>query len=140
MFDPADPNQCLAAQLRAGSRLLGRAYDEALAPSGLTATQFSVLARLSAGPMSVAVLAEALDTERSGMSRNLQLLEAAGLVTRAKPDGGRGRLVRLTAEGASRLASAMPLWRAIQARLNGRLGGALCTELLQDLAALRHAL
>ncbi|MDH3474180.1 MAG: MarR family transcriptional regulator, partial [Rhodospirillales bacterium] len=65
--------------LRRTARRLTQAYDQALRPSGLRLTQFSVLANLTrSGGLSITDLAELLAMERTTLTRNLRPLERAG--------------------------------------------------------------
>jgi len=50
----ASPEACNCAQLRKASRRVTRLYDDALAPIGLGANQYSILAQLNhAGPSAI---------------------------------------------------------------------------------------
>jgi DNA-binding MarR family transcriptional regulator len=71
-----------AAVIRTAARAVTRAYDEALRPVGLRATQLSVLLAVAAeDPMSITALAKFMGMERSTLTRNLRPLEKEGLVT-----------------------------------------------------------
>ena len=117
---------CLFNAGRRLSRLLTQAYERQLAPAGLKATQFALLAQLE--PLdeegaSIVVLARSLDIEASTFSRNLKPLVRDGLVTLARGTDGRQRRVTLTAAGRARYAAALPLWRKAQGRVREALGG-----------------
>src|SRR5262245_3449900 len=94
---------CLA--LREAARHVSQLYDRCLAPSGLRATQYSILARLRhAGPLTVNALAASLVMDRTALGRAVRPLERDGLV--AVTIGGRDRRrreLRLTDAGAARL-------------------------------------
>jgi DNA-binding transcriptional ArsR family regulator len=78
---------CLCHNVRMASRVVSRAYDEALRPSGLRATQIAVLAAVGArGALSIKSLADSLEMERTTLTRNLRPLEEQGLVAIA-PEG-----------------------------------------------------
>src|SRR5438445_13303592 len=73
--------QCTCLNLRRITRKVTQRYDEWLAPSGLRATQFSLLGILHApGEVSISGLAERMDIDRTTLTRNLQLLAEQGLV------------------------------------------------------------
>lgn len=119
-------HDCLFTTGRRLSRLLTQAYERQLAPSGLKATQFSLLAALvplEAKGASVAQLARGLDLEASTLSRNLKPLLRAGLLAMVRGTDGRQRRVSLTAAGRERYEAAVPLWRKAQARVREALGG-----------------
>ncbi len=122
MATPDTPCSCLA--LRQASRVLTQRYDDALAPSGLRVTQYSVLARLHRlGPSSVQQLAEALVMDRSTLGHNLRPLERDGLVAlETHPTDKRTRRLELTELGKSTLARARPLWRQAQSQFEATYG------------------
>lgn len=83
---------------------LSRARFEKRLPEGLNVPQFSVLnhlARLGDGRTPLA-LARAFQTPKTSMTHTLSVLEARGYIAMApNPADGRGKIVRLTAEGAA---------------------------------------
>ena len=108
---------CMCLNTQRAARAVARRYDAAFRPIGLTSGQFSILAGLNqAAPVSIGALADGLGLERTTLTRNLALLEAAGLVALAAGEGDRRvRNVALTAQGRAKLVLAMPFWRAAQA-------------------------
>ena len=111
-----DPLACTCFALRAATRRLTRRYDEALAPSGLGGSQFTLLNFVAAMPgCGVAELADLLDMDVSTATRNLRPLAAAGYLTlRAGSRDARRREVRLTPKGSSVLEKAHALWAKAQ--------------------------
>src|SRR5229473_861357 len=76
------PSACTCFRLRSLTRRVTQLYDQVLAPSGLTVTQYSLLAhalRQDAAP-TLSELAQQLFTDRTTLTRNLKLLADAGLV------------------------------------------------------------
>ncbi|MCB1787001.1 MAG: MarR family transcriptional regulator, partial [Gammaproteobacteria bacterium] len=72
---------CHCTRLRRAAHAVTRLYDEALAATGLTVTQFSLLRTISRlDEPYITTLAEATGLERSTLGRNLRPLEKAGLV------------------------------------------------------------
>ena len=128
---------CLA--LRRAARRISDMYDEALAPTGLRATQFSILAVLSAmDGLSVKELAEKLDLDRTTMGKNLRPLERDGLVAvRASDSDGRSRAIALTNAGRKKLGAALPLWTEAQARYEAANGQRKTRKLRAELSELR---
>ena len=96
------------------SRMAGFRLGEALAAMEMRTHEFSVLNYLSeAGPLSQQEVGEALRINPSNLVGLLDLLEADGLLVRARdPRDRRRHLVQLTAAGRHRLARA---WRAAEA-------------------------
>src|SRR6266853_1185276 len=110
---------CACTSLRRATRLVTAAYDRTLAPSGLRVTQFSILRTLGRlGPLTITRLAAEAALDRSTMGRNLDPLERRGLVRiEAGHQDQRERVVHLTAAGEAAVESALPCWRAAQARV-----------------------
>ena len=121
--DPLDPAGCACANLRKASRAVTQVYDADLRPTGLKATQFTVLATLATvGDIPLTRLADAMVMDRTTLTRNLKPLVARGLV-RVAPDGDRRiRRINLTRSGAVAFDQALPYWRKAQARLVDGLG------------------
>lgn len=131
-----DPCHCHA--LRRAARSVTGFYDEALAPTGLRLSQFSMLAQLSGGKgVALGELAEALGLDRTTATRNLRLLERAGYVAIAAAEAdGRRKAIGLTEAGRAVLRAAFPLWQGAQAALEKRHGAALVEQLRGTLRAL----
>ena len=109
---------CSCMALRRAARRVSNYYDAVLSPSGVRATQYSILALLSdAGALSINDLASRLDLDRTTTGKNLRPLTTARLVkiTRSSADG-RSRVAELTERGAATLRRARPLWREAQAQ------------------------
>lgn len=114
---------CICGRLRRASRALTRTYDDALAPVGLTVTQFSILRTLDAMTHpSLAELADATAHEKSGLWRTLQPLIRSGAVVSAPIEGLRGARLTLTDEGRDLLQRALPLWTETQNTIGDALG------------------
>ena len=127
---------CVCFNLRRAARAVTQLYDAALEPSGLRATQFSLLVALHlAGPATISRLARALVTDRTTLTRNLKPLGKRGLVEIVAGADRRTRTVRLTGRGREALATALPRWRRVQAGLVGGLGAERWRRLMPDLAA-----
>lgn len=115
---------CLCLASRRAARRITRVYDRALRPYGLRVTQFTVLVMLSLrGAMTVGELAEALGAERTTLTRNLALIEAASWV-KIQPgeDDARSRVVTVTDEGRAVVAAAFPVWRKAQSLMTEAIG------------------
>lgn len=130
-----DASPCICGRLRRTSRALTRLYDDALAPVGVTVTQFSVMRILSRldGPTLIE-LAEATAHEKSALWRTLQPLVKKGWVVSAAETGVRGQRLSVTPAGREKLADALPHWRAVQAKVSETLGDreAALIALLQE--------
>jgi DNA-binding MarR family transcriptional regulator len=114
---------CVCAKLRRSARIVSGLYDEALAPSGLSVAQFSLLRMLQrAGPCSLTEFASATGHDRSTLNRTLRPLEQAGFVSSSPGADQRARIVAVTAQARSAMRAAQPHWEAAQARIHSALG------------------
>lgn len=129
---------CNCFALRKASRYLTAAYDQALAPTGLRATQFTILQKLAAhGSMTIGQLAEIIATDRTTMATNLKPLERNRFVSVAAPaDDRRKRVVNLTDEGVQKFEEGLPLWRKVQDAFEENFGSGPALELRQQLNAI----
>jgi DNA-binding MarR family transcriptional regulator len=124
---------CVAGHLRAATRAITRRYDSALRPHGVRITQIAILVELRRRqPQTLSAFARALGSDRSGVARDLAILEGAGLVASSRaPDDRRARLLSLTEAGEQKLAECGSAWRAAQARVREGLGDADVTALVE---------
>ena len=116
---------CVCFNLRKTARAITQMYDEILKPSGLRATQFSVLAAVAAkGPASMTALSKTLVMDRTTLTRNLKPLLDQGLVKADKGADRRQRQIVITGDGETALVRALPLWRRAQDQVVVGLGEA----------------
>jgi DNA-binding MarR family transcriptional regulator len=133
--DTLDPAACTCTSLRKAARAVTQVYDEALRPSGIKATQFTLLATLvKCGDPPLTKLAEALVMDRTTLTRNLKPLLSKGWISTTRDQDQRVRRIALTETGRQVLDAALPLWRAAQSRLVGRLGPERWSGFLDDLS------
>ena len=120
---------CLAMRARRLSRVLTRAYEDALRDLGLTVPQFTLLTAIAAdGPMTAGDICRRLDLEKSTLSRTLGKMIARGWLQEHHPSGGQ-REIHLTPFGRRTLAEAVPAWEAVQAKAKRAFG----TQALESL-------
>jgi DNA-binding MarR family transcriptional regulator len=114
---------CACHKIRMAMRCVTRAYDEALRPTGLRATQILLLVAIAAeGGMSITALADTLGMDRTTLTRNVGPLEKEGLIRRSDEGWRRSRALTVTPAGRARMAEAIPLWRGAQDNLRRKLG------------------
>jgi DNA-binding MarR family transcriptional regulator len=131
------PTACLTHGLMRAARMLARGFEAKAATLGVTAPQFTVLARLSGqGPMTVSQIAMAVEADRTTMTRNLAVMAGKGWIVEASAEDRRERIWSLTDAGRATLSGVMPVWQEWQAGLVGRLGPDRATLLLSTLKAL----
>lgn len=136
---------CTNTALRRATRRLGQLYDEAVAPAGLKATQFGLLAQ-TAGLRddgrqdwpTLQALAERLAVSISALTHALRPLVRDGLVE-LRPDAHDRRTKRaaLTPLGEARLHEALALWADANQRVEKVLGvsAAALRTLADDVAS-----
>jgi DNA-binding MarR family transcriptional regulator len=117
-----DFSLCMVSNTRMAARAVTRRYDAYLRPFGVTATQLSLLGGLSelAGA-SVSEIAEARGFDRTTLTRNLDRLEAMGLVRSRHAARGNGRIAGITDKGDALIEQLLPLWRRAQADMQAEL-------------------
>lgn len=136
---------CLAGQLRRTARAVSRVQDLALAPIGLSAAQFSLLASLIAAasspdqPVPLGDLARRLAMDRSTLHRNLLPLSEAEFLVVEGRRGRRGSTVTATAKAHDALNRALPMWQACQQTLVATVGEGDSGRLLAALQRLANA-
>ena len=135
------PANCTCFNLRKAARAVTQAYDKAMRPSGLRATQFSLLSAVSKlGPVGIKDLAKALVMDRTTLGRNLKVLSDRRLLDIGEGDDRRYRPITLTPQGRESLDLALPLWRQAQTRMANGLGHDRLAEFLGNLGeAIRQA-
>jgi DNA-binding MarR family transcriptional regulator len=129
---------CLCLHLQRAARAVGRRFDEALRPLGLTNGQFSLLMSLNRPqPPTIGSVATLLAMDRTTLTAALKPLERRGLVkVTIDPEDRRSRRLGLTANGRGLLANAVPVWRREHAVIDLLLAGEDPERLRTDLRAL----
>ncbi|WP_245297049.1 MULTISPECIES: MarR family winged helix-turn-helix transcriptional regulator [Rhodomicrobium] len=131
----------MCLHIQRASRAIGRHFDLALRPVGLTNWQFSMLATLMASPDStVNGLAELLGMDRTTTTRNVKPLERRGFLE-IRPDqkDARIRRILLTDAGRAILARAEPYWRRANDAVEAKLGGQAPAELRAALGTITRS-
>src|SRR5262249_57713556 len=87
---------CACHKARTAARVVTRAYDEALRPVGLRATQLAVLVAVATDEaISINALAQVMGMDRTTLTRNLRPLEKEGLVPPALAGSRRSRPLQI---------------------------------------------
>ncbi len=118
-------DRCLCLHVQRAARALGRRFDDALRPFGLTNGQFSLLMALNRPePPRIKDLAPFLAMDRTTLTAALKPLERRGLL-KVLPDDKdrRSRRLRITPEGTDLLAEAVPVWRRVHDEVDELLSG-----------------
>ncbi|MEQ8508114.1 MAG: MarR family winged helix-turn-helix transcriptional regulator [Rhodospirillaceae bacterium] len=126
---------CLCFHTRKASRAITQIFDKLLAPTGLKATQLSLLMVVnSRGPIRIGELSDALVSDSTTLSRTIKPLLKSGFISQSpSSEDGRIKLIELTAEGAVALDQALPLWQQAQSLVAKKLGGETVQNMLTAL-------
>jgi DNA-binding MarR family transcriptional regulator len=129
------PQFCACANLRQAARAITQFYDAQLQPSGLRATQFTVLMAISLNQqITITDLAARLGMDRTTLTRNLKPLEKQGLVESDPGEDRRTRVVTLTGQGKEALKKAWPLWEKTQQQVVEALGPEKFNQVLANVS------
>ena len=129
---------CAGWNARLAARRITAFLNRRMQDSSLSLVQFGLMAQIaSATNGALSELAQRTGLDQSTLSRNLQVLEAAGLVEIAAGDrDARRRAVGLTEKGARSLEAGLADWK----RAHGELAKRLDPEAARRLALAAEAL
>jgi DNA-binding MarR family transcriptional regulator len=102
---------CLNFHLRRTARAVTAYYDEALKPTGVKITQFSILMAIaSKGESGITEVARLAQCDRTTLTRSLKILESDKLIEIKKAPPGNGRRLTITAAGVKKMKQVYPYW------------------------------
>ena len=136
---PRPVHQPLGLHLTRVSRIVSRAFDDALAEAGGSLPVWLVLISLKSGQLaSQRELADAIGIQGATLTHHLDAMESAGLVTRRRdPENRRLHLVELTPAGDALFARMRDAAMAFDERLRAGLSRPEVAQLEVLLARLR---
>jgi DNA-binding MarR family transcriptional regulator len=125
---------CAGWNSRIAARRITAFFEREIASTGLSVSQLGLMAAVAAtSDDTLGALALKTGLDQSTLSRNLRTLEGEGFVEIATVESDlRRRVVWLTETGARRLAAAMPVWRAAQAKLSETLSVDAVRQIARD--------
>jgi len=125
---------CLGLRARVVERVVSSIFDRQLRPLGLRNTQVTVLTAIAKAEFATPrALGQALDLEKSTVSRTLDRMIERGWVETVEVEDARSYGVRLTSAGEETLLEAYPAWRTAQREVEALLGASLGSG-LHDIA------
>jgi DNA-binding MarR family transcriptional regulator len=131
--------QCACTNLKMTSRVVGRAYDSALASSDQNSTQYAILINIFRyQPVSQMSLADLLDMERTTLYRAVDILEKRGWVKSNSSGDGITKILELTASGEKITTQAHKKWEAIQNSFENSFGTKKWQEFIEMLEVIRE--
>jgi DNA-binding MarR family transcriptional regulator len=130
-------DHCLCLHAQRAARALGRRFDEAFRPLGLTNGQFSLLMSLNRPePPPMAPVAKLLAMDRTTLTAALKPLERRGLVSVQRDQSDRrSRTLILTTKGRDLLTRAAPIWQLTHTEIESHLSDVKLDELRAGLMA-----
>ncbi|RZF30590.1 MarR family transcriptional regulator [Paraburkholderia sp. UYCP14C] len=135
MNRPLSYDECNCFALRQAARHVTQIYERHLGSVGLTAAQFTILAKLARTPnLPIAELADAMVMERTTLVRAMKPLQRDGLVLAEAADhDNRTLLFSLTEKGETTFDQASVAWRAAQEEFEMKFGRARAKTLRAEL-------
>jgi DNA-binding MarR family transcriptional regulator len=114
---------CMCSSVRRAARALTQSYEQALRPTGLRATQFTILQALSiGGEMLQGQLGSILVMDSTTLTRTLRIMTKHGWVAERRGEDRRERWLRLSKAGEAKLNRALPEWEKAQSHLRRQIG------------------
>ena len=115
-------SQCALFDVQRLSRVLTSMYNARLRGTGLTMVQFTLLRNAAMETAPLTKLAQAVDMDRTSVTRLLAPLHEEGLITFAAEEDRRVRNVQVTKKGLAALKRSEPVWREAQEVLLEAIG------------------
>jgi DNA-binding MarR family transcriptional regulator len=123
---------CACANLRRAVRVVTEFYDTVLRPSGISATQFTLLQALNEVPgVSQKQLAELLEIDSTTLTRTLAPLRRKGWLRSEAGDDRRELRLSLTRAGKQHYKHALPYWQLAQKGMERALGKRTLNRLVE---------
>lgn len=134
-------DSCLCLHIQRASRAIGRRFDDAFRPLGLTNFQFSLLMMLNRpAPLTIGELADCLAMDRTTITANLKPLQRRGLlISRGDRQDARIKQIVLTRPGRSVLARAVNIWQATNDTAKASIDSRDLSALYSSLAIIAEA-
>jgi DNA-binding MarR family transcriptional regulator len=134
-YDPPPQSPCICAAFRKAGRMLTRRYNWYLKPSGLSVSQYCMLANIHRNPgVSVTELAHLMSMDQTTVTRNLHGLENSDYIhLRSESSDQRIKKIQLTTQGTAKVAAARPLWEKAQREIEAVLDGKMIESLMDGL-------
>ncbi|MFC0400331.1 MarR family winged helix-turn-helix transcriptional regulator [Paraburkholderia rhizosphaerae] len=135
MNKPLSHDDCNCFALRQAARYVTQMYERHLSRVGLTAAQYTIMAKLSRKPQLAMVdLADSMVMERTTLVRALKPLQRDGLVVSEPSEhDGRTYLFSLSDAGKHLFEQAVAAWRDAQDEFEAKFGKTRAKALRSEL-------
>ncbi len=139
--DYQELKECNCFALKSSARLITKYYENFLREVGLKPTQFTILSVLiNTGELTVSQLAEVVDNDRTGLSRNLKVIEGHGWIKSFLDEHDRRvKKIKITRAGTNILQAAIPLWKQAQKTIEDKMGRQSTIDLRHELKRMNQA-
>lgn len=134
-----DVPSCINMQILRASHYVLKTYDDAYRDLGIRATQMPVIGLISRkGPITIRQIADEMESERSVMSRKLQVMEKNGWICEDPETTGKEKSFIVATEGHALIERVLPVKQEVQQKILSKLSDDernlllnLCTKLKQ---------
>ncbi|GHO48036.1 MarR family winged helix-turn-helix transcriptional regulator [Ktedonospora formicarum] len=141
LIDTSAANICACANLRRTDLVVSQFYDGMLAPSGLSALQFSILCAIDTfDSITTNRLIKIIGMDRGTLSRHLKVLANEDFISFEAGNDLYTMPLSMTPEGLLVLEDAWPLWQKAQNYIENNFGLSRFETLLNELQAVRTVL
>ena len=131
---------CINMQILRASHYVLKTYDDAYRDLGIRATQMPVVGLIARkGPITIRKIADEMESERSVMSRKLQVMEKNGWITEDPATSGKEKSFVLDDEGRALIERVLPVKHEVQTKILNKLSDDernlllnLCSKLKQE--------
>ena len=133
-------HSCINMQILRASHYVLKTYDDAYRHLGIRATQMPVIGLIARkGPITIRQIADEMESERSVMSRKLQVMEKNGWISEDPLTTGKEKSFILANEGRALIERVMPVKHKVQQQILSKLSEEernlllnLCSKLKQS--------
>jgi DNA-binding MarR family transcriptional regulator len=141
MNGPISYDECNCFALRQAARYVTQLYERHLGQVGVTAAQFTILAKLSRRPqLTMIELADAMVMDRTTLVRALKPLQRDRYVmSESAEHDARSHVFSLTKNGRKVFDQAATVWQAAQDEFEAKFGKTRARKLRGDLFDLTEA-
>jgi DNA-binding MarR family transcriptional regulator len=132
---------CACASFRRASRAITQFYEDGLRPTGLRATQFTILQTLTlAGEVTQGKLGQILAMDSTTLTRTLATMSRHGWISKRRGEDRREWRMRLSKAGERQFKQALPHWEKAQAKVRRKLGDDLADSIMKLTTKITNAL
>lgn len=136
----SDVPDCINMQILRASHYVLKTYDDAYRDLGLRATQMPVVGLIARkGPITIRQIADEMESERSVMSRKLQVMLKNGWISEDHATSGKEKSFILTEAGRALVQRVLPVKQKVQEAILNKLSAEernlllnLCSKLKQE--------